>query len=134
MGFAFRSSEQQRITDDARRFLGAWQVDFPGNRELWIKPQLSDLTYADLCDLIERLVTSGIVGDVEFVFDCCELRTVETPWTAVFALWLHLARMAPRGCRLTALSGQPAAMAALAFRGVPQSLIRIEPRPSRGAA
>lgn len=134
MGFSMRSSQNQHITADARRFLGAWEVALPGIGELWIKPQHPDLTYADLFDLVERLVSSGIVGDLAFVFDCSELRSVETPWTAVFALWLHLARLAPRGCRLTGLSGQPAAMAALALRGVPQGLIRIEPRPSRDAA
>ena len=133
MGFGFRTTDQ-RVAADARRFLGSWQVDLSRDGELHIKPLLTDLTYPDLFDLVQRLLASGIVGDVSFIFDCSGLRTVETPWTAVFALWLHLARLAPRGCRLQALTGQPASMAALAFRGVPQSLISVEIQQSRDAA
>jgi hypothetical protein len=134
MGFGFRQPETERIAADAGRFLDAWQIDLPQPGILLVKPLRPGLTYADLLDLVNRLLASEVLGDAALFFDCSELRSIETPWTAVFALWLHLARLAPRGCRLVSLSGQPAAMAGLALRGVPQSLIRIEPTAARDAA
>jgi hypothetical protein len=127
------NSRVNPAVDEALDFLGRWRIDVTDPGELTIRPLTTKLNYAELHDLVCRVLGSSERTAFRIGFDLSRIETITRPWTAVFALFVECARRT-LGCRLRGLNPELAAMAELVLRGVSAELLSIEPDARRTAA
>jgi anti-anti-sigma regulatory factor len=105
--------------------VAGWHITRDGHG-LRLRPLRQTLDYADLRAAVHYARREGLLRGGGLTLDLSAVQAIGSPWTAVFAFVIDLARTLPGGCRLVDAQPGPAALAHLLLRDVSPALVRVE--------